>query len=208
MASSPITPRRDTSPLRRVSPLLRSKQDTDKGDSREALQQPRPLHASAPLRAPCDGFEHNLDNPRQPLNNTPAGLKPHTKSSGCTHLRNVNFPIVFVAPISVLTTGPVPVDKIPLLPEQRRADVEVCKVLVLRDINVEVLRREEDVSCWWRTQPDGEISSPKSLLLHHTAPQHPLPNRLRAPVSPRNISRLMLHHQDVAAVGRATVYLG
>lgn len=112
---------------------------------------------------------------------------------------------MFVAPISVLPAGPVPIDEIPLLPEQRRADIEVCKVLVLGDINIEILQREGDVSCWWTTQPDAEIWEPEPLPLCRTAPCLPLLNWLGPLVSLRSNSWLTPQCQSMAATDRATI---
>lgn len=38
---------------------------------------------------------------------------------------------VLVAAIGVLSTGPVTIDQVMLLPEERRGGIEVCEVLVL-----------------------------------------------------------------------------
>lgn len=46
---------------------------------------------------------------------------------------------MLVAAVGVLATSPVAVYEVLLLPEKRRRGVEVCKVLVLRDVHVQVL---------------------------------------------------------------------
>lgn len=53
-------------------------------------------------------------------------------------LWNVELSKVLVAAVGVLATSPVAVYEVLLLPEKRRRGVEVCKVLVLGDVHVQV----------------------------------------------------------------------
>lgn len=50
---------------------------------------------------------------------------------GWGYLRDVKLCKVLIAAIRVLSTGPVTVYQVMLLPEERRGGVEVCEVLVL-----------------------------------------------------------------------------
>lgn len=63
----------------------------------------------------------------------PAGTR------SCPHLRDVELGEVLVAAVRVLAAGPVTVHEVVLLPEERGRGIEVCEVLVLRDVHVQVL---------------------------------------------------------------------
>lgn len=55
------------------------------------------------------------------------------------HLWNTDFWILLIAAISILTTAPVSVHQVPLLPEESCSGVKLCEVFLLRQENMKVL---------------------------------------------------------------------